>query len=141
MAQCPGLELTGTLAGDPELVSDIVEGAGLAVVEAVAQAKHGRLVIAEVVHEVADLLTLGIAGGAVAGVNIAPVCDEVDQFAAIRIPNRDRERDGVSSNGEQLLHSLERCSGVARDLLDRRLVAERHSEPVPRLMESSDLVQ
>src|SRR5690606_6475424 len=67
LGQGLGLDLADALPGHPELLADLLEGAGLAVVEPEPQAHHRLLPLVELVEGVDDGPVEHAAGGGVGG--------------------------------------------------------------------------
>src|SRR6478752_7158709 len=95
LAERFGLDLTDALAGDLELLADLLERAAVAVHEAEAQRKHAALALGERVEDVDDLFTEERERRHVVRVLGGLVLDEVAEAGVVAVTDGRLERDGL----------------------------------------------
>src|SRR6478736_3806567 len=146
LAERLGLDLADALAGDVELLADLLEGAGTPVLEAEPELEHAPLATGQRVKDRLDLLLEELMRRRLGRGERAPVLDEVAEVGVLLLADRGLERDRLLRDLDDLADLLGRDLDLLAlrhglgDLLDRRLTAQLLKElardadqPVDRL--------
>src|SRR5262245_11050997 len=118
------LDLADALAGDAELLADLLERAHLAVVEPEAQAHDLPLPVVELLERLDDRLGEQRAGGGGGRGDGGGILDEVAEEAVVLLPYRRLERHRLLRDALDLPDAVRRHLDLDRDLLDRWLTSE-----------------
>src|SRR6478735_2888992 len=93
LAQRLGLDLADPLAGDVELLADLLEGPGTPVLEAEAELEHAPLATGQRVEDGLDLLLEQLVRRRFGGSQRPPILDEVAEVGILLLTDRRLERD------------------------------------------------
>src|SRR5581483_11296849 len=100
----PRLDLADALAGEVEVLADFLEGAGLAAVEAEAEAEDLALALVEGAEELGDLFGEEGGGRHLEGRLGRTVFDDVAELGVAVLTKRLGERQGFGREAEGLGH-------------------------------------
>src|SRR2546427_3730421 len=137
LAEGLGLDLADPLPGDVELLADLLERSGPAILQAEPELQDAPLPAGQGVQHGLHLLLEQLVRGRLGGGQRAPVLDEVAEVRVLLLADRRLERDGLLRDLDDLADLLPRDDDLPAaghrlgDLLDRRLAAQL-LESLPR---------
>ena len=117
------LDLTDALPGDLEFLTDLLEGAGPAVLQSEPELQNLFLARAQGVEHLVELFAQELIGRRFLRGGVVVVRDEIAEVAVVRFADGGFERDGILGDFHDLAHLLGRHADVRRDLLRRRFPA------------------
>src|SRR3954454_12142899 len=124
------LDLADALAGDVELLADLLERARASVLEAEPQLEHPSLATRQRIENGLDLLLQQLVGRRLGRRERPAILDEVAEVGVLLLADRRLERDRLLRDLDDLAdllggdHDLLALGHRLGDLLDRRLAAE-----------------
>src|SRR5438093_1247821 len=134
------LDLPDALAGEPQLLADLLQRARLLAVEAKAHLDHALLLLVQLLeHGPPDLLLEGALHQLQLHRGDGLLLERVPQLERPVLPHRAREREVVAGDLQQLLHLLQAERGLLGDLLVRGRPVQLARELLPRVADLGDL--
>ncbi len=130
LAQCLGLDLADPLAGDVELLANLLQRAGSAVLQPEPELQHAPLTTGQRVQHRLHLLLEELMRRGLRRRERATVLDEVAEMGVLFLTDRRLQRDRLLRDLDDLADLLGRHLDLLAlrhrlgDLLDRRLAAE-----------------
>src|SRR6266545_4469375 len=124
LAQRLGLDLPDALAGDGEVLADLLERVLAAVGQAEAQAQHLLLARRQRVEDLVGLLAQRQADDRLHRRHDLLVLDEIAEVAVFLLADRRLQRDRLLRDLEDLAHLVDRHLHLGRDLFRRRLASQ-----------------
>ena len=119
-----GLDLADAFPGDVELLADLLQGAGAAVLNAEAQLQHLLLPGGEGREDLYQLLLQQGEGGGLRRLAGVLIGDEVAQMAVLLLADGGLQGDGLLGDLQDLTHPLHRHGHLLGDLLGGGVVAQ-----------------